>query len=153
MAVFLCSTEYALDATNHLQQERKHTGQLWVWITLVTNIIRNTVDRMYPVYSVLTHTITHILLHMQFSCCSRLIKNDFVVTWKEKPRHTELWVQSFSQGLWGSGWQRWGLKHGLGNQDSRAFCLQPMHSVTRGLHHFPFLWASCSSWALEKDLA
>lgn len=63
-AVFLCSTEYALDATNHLQQERKHTGQLWVGITLATNIISNTVDRMYPVYSVLTHTTyTYTITH------------------------------------------------------------------------------------------
>lgn len=54
---------------------------------------------------------------LQFLRCFSLLENDFVVSWKEKLRHTDLGVQLFSQCRLGNGWQSWCLKLALGNQN------------------------------------
>lgn len=96
--------------------------------------------------------------HTNYYTCNSCVALDWLkiillLPGKRNWNMQNFWVQSFSQGKGGSGWESWALKQALGNQNIRAFCLQIAWYATHSLYHFPFLLASCSSWALKKDLA
>lgn len=55
------------------------------------------------------------------------------------------WAVVGKAGVWNLPW--------VTKMSVRHCCLQLARDVAHSLHHFPFLLASCSSWALNKELA